>query len=525
GALNLAVAGKLAVANPLVYQGPRAFIQILANTPDDRTQFLMDLKGGDLRYDHVEMVNAHSGTLIFRYPELKTDHGFNISFTPDKLGKLAFGMTQEDGILALNKLSGDAWIKCPEDMDQIDLVDAGDEPGQVVVLGQRDGAGPRPLEFMDAATGKPGEVILQDKGYDFAGWLFRDPLSHDIVGAVYNRAAPHVVWFTQAYRDLQAVVDKLFPNQIVRILGMDDSGKILLISSGSDRQPVVFSWVNLEKHTSGLIKSSAPWIDPKRMMPTGIIKYTTAEGRQLDAYLTLPANASKKNPPPLVVIPHGNEEARWIWGYNPEVQFFASRGYAVLQPNYRGSAGYTWMFPEEESWDFRKMNDDVAAATKKAIDMGLVDRTRVAIVGAEFGGYLAVAGTALEPGLYKCAVATSALFDWGRYIKESKIRQYSDATYSRYLRKLGDPSRDQERYDAMSPLPHAAQIHSALLIAWGEYDDPELISESRDMASAAQRNGNVVETESFLNESYGVHHLDHKIELYQHIEAFLAKNL
>lgn len=410
-------------------------------------------------------------------------------------------------------------------MDQVDLVDAGDEPGQVVVLGPRDGTGPRPLEFMDAASGKPGDIILQEKAYDFAGWLFRDPVSHDIVGAVYNRAAPHVTWFTPAYRDLQAAVDKLFPNQVVRILGMDDSGKILLISNGSDRQPVVYSWVDLGKHKSGLIKNSAPWIDPKRMQPMGIIKYTTAEGRQLDAYLTLPAGASRKNPPPLVVIPHGNEDPRWTWGFNPEVQFLASRGYAVLQPNYRGSAGYTWMFPEEEDWDFRKMSDDVAAAARKAIDMGLVDRGRVAILGSEFGGYLAVAGTAFEPGLYKCAVSTSAFYDWGRYIREDKYLQFSDATYSRYLHKLGDPSKNPDRYDSMSPLPHAGQIHSALLITWGEFDNPELISQSKDMASAVQRNGVAVETESFVNESYGVHHLDHKIELYQHIEAFLAKNL
>jgi len=524
--LYLSSAGKLSLAERVGAQGSDGSVQILGNPPEDRTNLLVNLKGFNWHYDHPEMINAVAhGTLVTRYPELKTDHGFNNSFWADKQGNLAYGVTQEDGVLTLSKLDGDNWVKCPEDLDQIDPVDSGDNPGDIVALGQRDGTGPRPLEFMDAASGAPKEVILQDKAYDFDGWLFRDPKTYNIVGAVYDRAAPHVVWFTEAYRNLQAVVDKLFPNQIVRIQGMDDSGKVLLISNGSDRQPIVYSWVNLETHKSGLIKNSEPWIDPKRMQPMGVIKYTTAEGRQLDAYITLPAGASKRNPPPLVVIPHNFSGNRWVWGFNPEVQFFASRGYAVLQPNFRGSAGYTWMYPETEDWDFGKMSDDVARATRKAIEMGIVDKNRVAIMGTSFGGYLAVAGAAFEPGLYKCALSVSAFYDWGKYISEDKYQQYTNPTYSRYLHKLGDPGTNTERYASMSPLPHASQIHSALFIAWGEYDSPELVGQSKEMASAVQRNNVPVETLSFLDEADGVRHLAHRIELYEHIEAFLSKNL
>jgi dipeptidyl aminopeptidase/acylaminoacyl peptidase len=207
------------------------------------------------------------------------------------------------------------------------------------------------------------------------------------------------------------------------------------------------------------------------------------------------------------------------------VQFLASRGYAVLQPNYRGSAGYSWMFPEQDEWEFRKMSDDVTSATKTVIGMGLVDPKRVAIMGTSFAGYLAAAGVAFEPGLYKCALSMSSLFDWGRYLKEAKISQFSNPYYTRYLRKLGDPDKNPQRFDAMAPLRHADQVTTALFVSWGEYDDPELISQSKDMASAVERNHVQVETLSFLDEGVGVRHLDHKIELYQHIEAFLSKNL
>ena len=516
-------AGKLVTSTPLRIGSSASIIAI---PPGDRTSMLMNLFGFGLRYDHPATLNARDfGHVLVRYPELKTDHGFNTGFVADKKGALAFGFTAEDGVFALSQLAGESWVKCPEDLDQVSVFGCGDEPGQIVVLGPRDGTGPRPLEFMDATSGKPGEVILQDKSYDFDGWLFRDPATHDIVGAIYDRAGPHVVWFTEAYRHVQKLVDALFPGQIVRILGMDDAGKTLLIMSGSDRQPPIYSWVDLEKHTSGLIKNSEPWIDPARMQPMGVIKYQTSDGKTLDAYITLPAGASKKNPPPLVVIPHAVRDGRARWGFDSDAQFLASRGYAVLQPNYRGSAGYTWMFPETDNWEFRKMGDDVAQATKAVIAKGLVDPKRVAIMGQEFGGYLAVAGAAYQPGLYKCAVSVSAFYDWGRYIREDKYEQFTNITYSRYLYKLGDPNKNAERYDSMSPLLAADQIHSALFLAWGEFDAPEVIGQSKSLGSKVEKNGNTVETLSFIDEANGVRHLAHRVELYQHLEAFLAKNL
>jgi dienelactone hydrolase len=527
GVLFLSSAGKLGEAETMSALGSGGGVtQLLGNTPEDRSQFLVNLKGFSFRYDHPELINAKAhGALITRYPELKTDHGFNINFWPNKVGLLEFGITQEDGILALDHLEGDNWVKSPIDVDQIDVFDAGDNPGEFVGLGQRDGNAPRPLEFFDVATGQPKDVILQDKGYDFYGRLYRDPLSHNIVGASYDRAAPHVVWFTQAYRDLQKLLDGLFPNQVVRIVDMDDAGKVVLISSWSDRQPAVYSWVNLETHKSGLIKNSAPWIDPKRMRPMGIIKFETAEGRQMDAYITLPAGASKKNPPAMVVIPRTTSNGRATWGFDFEVQWFASRGYAVLQPNHRGSNGYGWMYPEIEDWDFRKMSDDMAAAVKKAVSMGLVDGSRVAIVGNNFGGFLAAEGVAFEPGVYKCAVSISSYYDFGRYIKEDNYQKFSDPTYSRYLYKLGDPSKDPAKFNAFSPLANAGQIHSPMLIAWGERDDPELRSQSSDMASALEHNGVHSETLYYLNDGQSIRYLDHQSDLNQHIEAFLQKNL
>jgi len=543
--------GALSNAAPLLqYVGST----LVAVPPDDRTHPLVrlaenslntgaygvvarlntDVKQGkilDLSIPGADQMQLDETTannqrhIMDSYPLLKTEHGFDTGYLADKEGRLAFGFTSEDGRQALHRLAGENWDTCPEDLEEINVIGCGDNSGEIVVVGPRQGGKPRPLEVLEGATGKVVEVLLQDSAYDFDGWLYRDPLSHLIVGAVYNRAAPRVTWFTEAYRNLQKVVDGLFPGMVVRILGTDEAGKIVLLRTFSDRQPSIYSWADLENHTAGLIKNSAPWIDPQRMQPMNVLKFKTRDGRHLDAYLTQPAGASKQHPPPLVVLPHAYITERDSWGYNAEVQFFTTRGYAVLQPNYRGSAGYGWMFPTDDEWAFRKMHEDVTDAVKTLIATGMVDRERVAIVGTSFGGFLALSGVAFEPDLYRCAVAISAVPDWGRVINDYRHEQYSSAFYSRMVFKLGDPKKEREKFNAMSPLEHAGQIRVPVLLSWSEYDPSVQISDLKSLASAVERNHVPVETMSFVNEADGVHHLGHKLELYTRIEAFLARNI
>src|SRR5690606_359801 len=185
----------------------------------------------------------------------------------------------------------------------------------------------------------------------------------------------------------------------------------------SDRDPGAYQWVNLEKRQVGLIKQSRPWIDPERMRPMSTFTYKTRDGLKFDAYLTLPAGASKENPPPLIVLPHGGPWVRDSWGYDSQTQFLASRGYAVLQPNYRGSTGYSWMYPEDEEWAFEKMHEDVTDCVKLIARSGHVDAKRIAIMGGSFGGYLTLMGLSSEPDLYRCGITMAGVFDWAAMIR------------------------------------------------------------------------------------------------------------
>ena len=488
----------------------------------------LDLSGNGTLLGGKAMANANEDNvrhIVTRHPVLATPDGFDLGYYADKEGRLAFALTTVHGVYTLHRLVGEKWEKCPIDLDEINVLGAGDNAGEIVVLGPRQDGKPRPLEVMEAATGKVLDVLVSDKAYDGNGWLYRDPVSHLIVGAHYDRAGPNVVWFSDAYRNLQKLVDGLFPGQKVDILGTDEGGKMVLINTYSDRQPAIYSWVDLEKRTAGLIKNSSPWIDPKRMQPMNMMKFKTRDGKQLDAYVTMPAGATKQNPPPLVVLPHDGAGWRDTWGYNSVVQFLASRGYAVLQPNYRCSSGSTWMFPTEDEWAYRKMSDDVADATKTMVASGLIDGGRVAIMGTSFGGYLALSGVAFEPNLYRCAIAVSPVVDWAGIIKDNKVNKNSGDYYYRLVRKLGDPERDEQKFNAMSPLRHADQIRVPLLISTSEYDSSAQTSDTKSLASAVDRNRVPVETVSYLNEAMGARHLANIVDLNSHIEAFLAKNL
>jgi dienelactone hydrolase len=496
---------------------------------------LLDLSGEGSLLDQ-ELIDgameANVRHIVGRHPILETPNGFDVGNFADREGKELYETTSTNGVLTLHRLEGDKWVACPEDLDQMDVFGTGDNPGDLLVLGPRHEGQTRALEVLTAADGTSRGVLLQGPAYDFDGWLYRDPVSDKILGAVYDTAIPRVTWFDQGFADLQTKLEKLpnFNGQTVRIIGNSADGSGFLIQTYSDTHPSAYFFADLKAKTFIPIQNSRPWIDPSRMRPMGMIKYETRDEHKLDAYVIVPPGTSKQNPAPLVVLPPGSYSgyysSRHRWEFNSEAQFFASRGYAVLLPNARASAGFTGMFPVQDEWDFRKMYEDVADATKAIVAKGFIDRSRVAILGTGFGGYISLADAAYEPSLYRCAIAVSPMaVDWAKYIKEEKYNQYSDSTYSRLVYKLGDPKADPAKFDALSPLAHAGQIQAAVFICSGEFDPTFVTNEAKELVSTVKSHGGHGDTISFLNEGGGVRHIQNKVELYSRIESFLAENM
>jgi dipeptidyl aminopeptidase/acylaminoacyl peptidase len=491
---------------------------------------MFDLRAasGANRTVELQVQHANEQHVISHYPV--PSGGLDAEYLADRDGELAFAFTATDGVFSLHRLVDGKWERCPEDLDQLQVLAAGDQPGEVVVLAPREPGKPRALKLMDAASGKSGDTLLQETSYDFDGWLYRDRVTRNIVGAQYYRKALHSTWFDDRYRAIQQIIDARFRGQVARIVDGDPSGT-LLVETTSDRKPATYHWVNMAKKAAGLIKNSEPWIDPERMQPMSMMAFKTRDGRQLDAYVTFPKGSSKDRPAPLVVLSHGGPWARDTWGFNGEVQFLASRGYAVLQTNYRGSLGYDWMFPTEDRYAFRKMHDDVTDAAKTLISSGLVDPKRVAIMGSSFGAYLALSGVTYEPSLYRCAVPISGVFDWESVLRNKKSGEYSDTysgtsiSYSVLKRRLGDPALEIGKFDAISPARHVDQIRVPVFVSHGEDDPVADVEGSRRLISDLKKYHVPCEELIVSGEGHGMHYLKNRVELYSRVEAFLAKNL
>lgn len=448
-----------------------------------------------------------------------------VGYSCDKNGEVAFAYTMDDGVWGLHYWTGDHWGKSPLDLEEHEMYDTGERAREIVARVDKHDGEPGKVRFVDAATGELGEVLLRDEEYDFDGWFYRDPASRVIVGAMYDRAGPATVWFDESYRSLQKILDGYFPKKVVRIVSGSETGGLLVVSVRSDREPVAYYAINLEKRTFSLIKSTAPWIDPERMRPMSIVKFKTRDGHKLDAYLTMPATGSKENPVPLIVLPHGGPAVRDTWGFDRQAQFFASRGYAVLQPNYRGSPGYDWHFPEEDQWDFIKMHNDVTDAAKAIIKSGYVDPDRVAIMGGSFGAYLALSGAVHEPDMYRCIVAIAGVFDWGYVVRDAKYDQFDDPEYGWLLRKLGNPKDDPELFERISPARFVENMKAPIFVAHGTRDPVASVGESKRLVSELRKHDIEYEVYFAAGEGHGMAKLKNEVELYSRIEKFLKEHL
>jgi dienelactone hydrolase len=495
---------------------------------DVRSGGIVDLTSADSSMGMLEKfakVREQNQRCILDNYALPPGPGLTSGYLADSQGELAYAYTSHEGNLGLYRLQDRRWLPCPVDLEAIDILGGANTPGQLLVRGPSVGGKPQPLQLMDAATGKLGDVIIQDAIYDFNGWLYRNPANGEVLGAVFNRSGPRTYWFNEQYRALQKILDGMFPGQVAQIIGSDDQHRIFLVGTYSDRAPVSYHWVDLEQRKAGLFKNSAPWIDPARMRPMQILQFKTRDGHKLDAYLTLPAGASKEHPAPLVVLCHGGPWARDNWGFDSEAQFLAHHGYAVLQPNYRGSTGSVGRFPADDEYDFVKMHADVTDAVKTALRVEAIDRTRVGIMGGSFGGYLAVSGVAHEPDLYRCAVTIAGVFDWAMQVLSEKYDQYTTPYYGRLVKKLGDPKKDTAKYDAMSPIRFVQNIRVPVFVAGGKDDRIVELTQSRKLIAALDSRRIPYEKYFVSGEGHGMAYLKHEVELYDRILVFLEKHL
>lgn len=474
--------------------------------------------------DSVTGGRLANANVVKSYPAPKS--GTVTGWMADRDGELCLCITYEQKKSHLNRYlasTGD-WQAVPLDLDIYSFLGV-DPDNRYIWISHHDSALGFVLQRYDLTTGQMEVPIYRDPDYDLAtAHLQFSGKDHRLAGIRYFQKRLRQAWFVQRFAEAQAVMDRAHPEWDNLLIHFDNQENRIVFFSSSAEQPGLLILFDDARGTLESIAQSAPWLKGKKMADTQSIRFATRDGISLEGYLTLPSGASKEAPPPLVVLPHGGPWVRSIWAFDPEVQFLASRGYAVLQPNYRGSTGYGPAISSSHEYDFRRMHDDVTDATRSLQRTGLVDPARTAIMGGSFGGYLALAGVAFEPDLYRCAVSLCGVFDWAELIK-SKAYEGRPAEYERLRDRLGEPDTDREFFDAISPLGHVAQIRVPVFVAHGTEDKIVSVAQSKHLVQALRQQGVTCETFFRGNEAHGFSSFVDRVEYYHRVEAFLARNL
>lgn len=383
------------------------------------------------------------------------------------------------------------------------------------------------LTRFDFATGKPAvEPIVRTPGFDFSGGLL---FSNDstLAGVRLVTDAETTVWFEPAMKRVQAAVDKKLSGHVNRVSCADcKAPAIVLVDSYSDQDPGsvwVYRPATDEWH---LVGQHRPDIVASKMARLDLHRIKARDGSDLPVWVTMPPGAPPKSP--AVVLVHGGPQVRGVvWGWNPEAQFLASRGYVVIEPEFRGSEGYGQMHVEAgwKHWG-DTMQDDNADALAWAVGQGLVDPGRACIAGASYGGYATLMSLIRFPDTYRCGVAWVAVTDPRLLFNEEWASDSQEEGRRYYLPLvLGDPVKDAEVLRRIAPVERAGEIKVPVLLAFGRDDRRVPIEHGFRMRAALTATGHPPEWVVYDGEGHGWRTIEHRFDFYRRVDRFLASQL
>lgn len=380
------------------------------------------------------------------------------------------------------------------------------------------------VEF-DPRSGKEVKILYENPDYDV------DALFYSRARKVLT-AARYTSWKRERY-----FFDKEFENMISKLkneLGDIEFGIVSynktedknIVSSFSDKSNG--SYYLYDKNSGKLEKiiDISPWIDSDEMGNQIPIEYKSRDNLTINGYITLPKGYTLDNARnlPVIVNPHGGPWYRDSWGFNPEVQFLANRGYAVFQMNFRGSTGYGKKFWEASFKQWGKaMQNDITDGVKWLIDKGIADKTRIGIYGASYGGYATLAGVTFTPDLYAAAVDYVGVSNMFTFMKT--IPPYWKPMLDMMFEMVGDPVQDSILLREASPVFHVDKIITPLFIAQGANDPRVNINESNQMVEALKKRGVIVDYMVKANEGHGFYNEENIFDFYHSMEKFLNDHL
>jgi dipeptidyl aminopeptidase/acylaminoacyl peptidase len=392
-----------------------------------------------------------------------------------------------------------------------------------------DAKGTEALYLLDKSASRPEkEPMLRIDGFDYTGHFVVDESAKKILGTHFTTDGPTTYWFDPEMKKVQAKVDAQLPATSNRITcGNCLSNRFMLVHAASDREPGTFYVYDTEAGKLELLARSRPWIDPRAMGTRDLVRIRARDGLSIPTWLTLPPGYRKGQQYPMVVLVHGGPWVHgpsWIWTADP--QFLATRGYVVVEPQFRGTLGYgdAHFRASFKQWGLA-MQDDVADAARWAIAQGYADPKRICIAGASYGGYATLMGLIRDPDLFRCGVEWVGVTD----IELMYSIAWSDASdqWKDYGMPvlIGDRQKDAEQLRNTSPVHLAAKITQPLLMAYGGADRRVPIDHGRALRSALPENNPDVEWIVYPDEGHGWLLEKNRFDFYGRVERFLAKHL
>jgi dipeptidyl aminopeptidase/acylaminoacyl peptidase len=483
---------------------------------DDPKHVLIALSGDGDPFPNVHALDINTGLMSVvqrsRHPIL--------DWTTDRNGVVRFGFGYDEKKQTyITRDNADApWrtlAKWEWGDNDFDVIGFGPTPGTLLVSANHNGR--NAIFELDLGEKSDRQLLFANGEVDVGDALYW-PADQRIIGFSYETDRVHRKFFDSKAEAIYAAIDKAIPDSDNEVVGASRDGSKLLIASRADVRPSNYYVLDTSVGKLLRVGSSNPALANTPLAPMKTVKIRGPDGVTLPGYLTLPLGSSGKKVP-MVVYPHGGPHARDSWGYDFMVQFMASRGYAVLQVNFRGSTGYGWEWYEAglRNWG-TVMVDDITAATRWAIAEGIADPANTCIVGWSYGGYAALMSAVREPELYRCAVSIAGVADL-RALAREDARFYGGRQRANYT--LGD---DTSELKAGSPLRGVDKIKVPVLLVHGDADIQVDVDHSKRMGRALKGAAKKYELVVIKGGNHSLARFEWRETLLTKLEAFLAAN-
>ncbi len=374
---------------------------------------------------------------------------------------------------------------------------------------------------LDLATVEPSALVFENPNGDIES-LLMDPATHWVVGVRYHDERWRTHWLDAEFAKVQARVDKSFPSTDNQLVHWSRDRSRFLIHSTKPNDPGVYYVLDRAKGEMKIVLVPFGKIPEKALSPVKFVKYQARDGLTIPAYLTVPLGKVERGLP-LILFPHGGPFAADTWDYDPWVQFFANRGYAVFQPQFRGTTGFGRHFVERGYGEFgRKMQDDLDDGLNWLVGQGIVDPKRVCIVGASYGGYAAMWGAIRNPDRYRCAISWAGVSDLKGQLKHDRTLFAAKRYYRDWRNRVVGIDDRRGDLDGLSPLRQAKRLRVPLLIGHGKRDRTVPSIQGEEMEKALKKSAIAVESAFYEKQGHSITSAEDFANWLWRMEKFLA---